>query len=479
MRKEFVVQYNESDLDFLSRQMERYGIFYYFYDDSSGPGGSEKIIFGDHKDAFAYKDNVETLAETTQLTWVPPMKYAPGAEFQVKNFIPRYSMRSAELTLNEFNYRGVQPGGTETGRLTTKADLDTEAGEGSLAFFGAHYENAEDDGRLLCQRQAERLLCDQEYFTGQSDCFELAAGHVFSLKGHFRGSFNNEVDGDGKPTSTPRPYLLTEVTHECSIPAPASDWDETRHGYSANFTAIDAHLEYRPPQITPVPSIPGIITATVDSSDADAERADLDDQGRYLTHFHFDVDREPGAGKWSLRLRMCQPYGGHADRGIHFPLIKGTEVLVAFVNGDIDRPIIMGAVPNPANTSPVTKNQHTRNRLVTSSSITLEMEDGVPDPVGGTRTVAAPPAADEPAGNEEPRIWLAGFGEKDISDNWTRLFLTHRGDLSYLRMGATPSDETGAAQFKPSSCGSKRLLSPIGLNCAAPVSSLGVAPMRR
>lgn len=461
MLKEFVVQYNESDLAFMSRLMEKYGIFYFFDPYTKANEGCEDLVVADHKDAFGYASGSWEFEEATALTYVQPSQFSPGNNFKVKNFIARHSLRPTSLKLDDFNYRGVQTTGTETGRLSANADLDSKAGEGSLASFGENYVNAEEDGALLCQRRAEQLTCDQEYFTGQSDCFELAAGYVFRLKGHFRSSYNVE----GGTGGTYRPYLVTEVAHECSVPAPGQAWDDAQHGYSANFTAIDANQEYRPPRVTPVPVVPGFISATIDATDPDDDRADLDDQGRYLAHLHFDRDETLGAGQRSPRIRMCQPYGGLGERGMHFPLVRGTEVMVAFLNGDLDRPIIVGTVPNPANGSPVTANQQTRNRLVTTSAITLELEDGRPETAPNTRSVWAPPPggalvpsaayAGRESGNDE------GPGESQATvagpENWARLYLSHQGKRSYLRMGAVPADEAKSAQLKPIGGKSRKL----------------------
>jgi hypothetical protein len=103
----------------------------------------------------------------------------------------------------------------------------------------------------------------------------------------------------------------------------------------------------------------GSLHARVDAEGA-GNYAELDTQGRYKVRLPFDTDTAHGAGKASHFVRMAQPYSG-PDYGVHFPLHKGAEVLLTFVDGDPDRPVISGAVPNPETASPVTAANQTKS----------------------------------------------------------------------------------------------------------------------
>ena len=100
----------------------------------------------------------------------------------------------------------------------------------------------------------------------------------------------------------------------------------------------------------------------------------IDDQGRYWVRFHFDTTSGADRVKASRPIRMAQSHAG-AGYGMHFPLRPGVEVLLAFLDGDPDRPIIIGAVPNAATPSPVAAATASLNRIVTSSGVTISIRD--------------------------------------------------------------------------------------------------------
>ena len=124
------------------------------------------------------------------------------------------------------------------------------------------------------------------------------------------------------------------------------------------------------------PKIHGLLTGLVEPR-PDARLgtvADLDEEGRYTVRLLFDaspLDERQGS---SHRVRMIQLHAG-PDYGAHFPLKAGVEVLLAFVDGDPDRPLIVGAAPNPVTRSPVTAADSLMHRLKTSTGILIEMKD--------------------------------------------------------------------------------------------------------
>jgi len=100
----------------------------------------------------------------------------------------------------------------------------------------------------------------------------------------------------------------------------------------------------------------------------------IDHEGRYTVKFLFDT-APPGEAKASHAVRRIQPAAG-PNYGMHFPLRPGVEVVLVFIDGDPDRPLIVGAVPNPVTPTPVDVNSSTKNRIKTESGVLFEIEDG-------------------------------------------------------------------------------------------------------
>jgi len=131
-------------------------------------------------------------------------------------------------------------------------------------------------------------------------------------------------------------------------------------------------VQFRPERKTERPRIAGAITARIDAAGS-GQYAELDEHGRYKVVLPFDLSGRKD-GKASAWVRMAQPYAG-SDHGMHFPLHKGTEVLLTFIDGDPDRPIIASAVPNPETPSPVKDSNQTMAAITTGGGNKIHIED--------------------------------------------------------------------------------------------------------
>jgi type VI secretion system secreted protein VgrG len=217
-------------------------------------------------------------------------------------------------------------------------------------------------------------------YSGRTDCSRFRVGHWFSL-------------ADADDPAHERKYLITAIDHavgevpDDGAPTPGAGEQTDRRveppgkgaqRYSARFQAIPLDVPFRPEQVTPWPSIHGIMHGHV-SADGSGKYAEIDEHGRYKVSFPFDSGNARGAAvsRW---VRMAQPYSG-PGYGSHHPLHKGVEVLIAFIDGDPDRPIIVGSVPNTHTPSPANKHNATQSVTRTASGIQLEMEDQA---TGGT-----------------------------------------------------------------------------------------------
>ncbi len=238
-----------------------------------------------------------------------------------------------------------------------------EAGYGIVVLYGEHFRNM-DEGRVLAHIRAEEAGCLKETFEGISGCCHVAPGYRFKMQNHMRPAYDQM-------------YLFVETTHRGNRSMPGVAVRDVngveQPGYEVRFTAIPADRQFRPARITPKPRLHGVMHGHIDSETL-TSRAELDSQGRYKVAIPFDLSGR-SKGKASRYIRMAQPYGG-SGQGMHFPLLKGTEIIWTCIDGDPDRPIIIGTVPNPTQPSVVTQGNNRSNVLRTTSGINMEFFDG-------------------------------------------------------------------------------------------------------
>jgi type VI secretion system secreted protein VgrG len=362
--KEYVCQYGESHFNFVSRWMERDGIHYYF--DQTGAG--EKLIITDTSMAHTF------MPQGRSLTYSPPSGLETEHwEETVTGFSCRQRLLPKKVLMKDYNYRRPSLD------LTGNAPI-TDRGRGDVYIYGDHFRSPEEGNHLAAIR-AEELICRQREFTGQSRIPFIRPGYTFDLTEHYRDDYNQT-------------YLTVSLEHQGSQAAwltsvlnIAPEDREEQSFYSNRFTAIEAGRQYRPPRLTPKAHCYGTVNAAIDAAGS-GRYAELDDMGRYKVILPFDRSGRKD-GKASAFLRMMQPYTG-SDHGMHFPLHKGTEVLLVFIDGDPDRPVIAGAVPNPDNPSPVASGQSTMNMITSSGENRIHMEDQA----GSQRILLHSPTAD-------------------------------------------------------------------------------------
>jgi type VI secretion system secreted protein VgrG len=341
--REFTVQYQESDLNFIRRLMEDEGVCFYFEHGET----QEKLIIRDRKDAHVKFQDEE------EVPFREPGE-SSAAEESVSELIVRQRVLPKEVVLKDYNYRKPS--------LEIKGTAPAvENGVGTVMEYGNHFKTPEE-GNTLAAVRAEELVCMQRTFVGTSTCRRFHPGFKFTLADHW-ASANNV------------PLLLVSVEHfgeQQRVGSTADVLEQIGSGYTNQFEAIPADVQYRPPRNSPKPKLYGVINAHIDSSGS-GQYADIDDQGRYKVKLPFDLSNAE-AGKASRFMRKAQPYSG-PDYGMHFPLHKGIEVLLTCVDGDLDRMIICGAVPNPETSSPIVSESHTLSRIRTAANNQIEIED--------------------------------------------------------------------------------------------------------
>ncbi|KYG09394.1 hypothetical protein BE21_18270, partial [Sorangium cellulosum] len=341
-----VCQYKESDLDFLHRWMKREGIYYYFLQQESGA----KLIVCDDRDR--HDDAPSAL-----------VRYHPSGLDDV-------------LAGERFaTWRRVHAGVSASVRLGDYDDLrpalridasrpDAAVGFEELVRFEDNVPDQREADRLASVR-AEALKAAQLRFHGTGRVSGLHAGLRFRLDEHPRSELN-------------RRYQLCRVVHRGTLLRGEPELarylglSPAEEGYHVAVEALPVEVQYRPERRTAWPEVRGVESAVVDG-EAESPYAQIDGHGRYRVRFLFDEAKSP-AGAASAWLRRMQPHGGSPE-GHHLPLRKGTEVLVAFVHGDPDRPFIVGAAPTPTTPSAVTSANATRNVIQTGGLSRLEVED--------------------------------------------------------------------------------------------------------
>lgn len=332
-KRDHICQYEETDFDFVSRLAEHWGIFYFF----EPAGEREKVVFTDDVLLATPLEGDPTLA------WQPWRAGArQAAPDTVQELVSRTGPVPQKVWVQDHNYRAPHV------PLLASAEVDPR-GRGNWVEFGTHHRTP-DEGSFLAAIRAEELLCRQQRWHGASAVPRLAPGRRFGLRGHPYDAWNQD-------------YLIVAVRHEVRVPVPGLDVGDWA-GYRNRFEAIPAKVKFRPARVTPKPRMDGLLNGRVDGA-GDRGRAEIDDQGRYKVRVPFDMAGTPD-GQGSQWVRMASPFGGDGD-GMHFPLFPDTEVVLGCVNGDPDRPVILGAVPNPRNRSVVVQGNAMANRLVTRS----------------------------------------------------------------------------------------------------------------
>lgn len=424
--RDYIVQHDESDLAFISRLCEHYGIFYFFTHDT----GRDIVVFGDYRVAFPHTGGTGSVA------YRPASGLVNAAEPAVYRFSGRTSLVPAEVCLRDYNYR------TPSLMLEVTETVDTQ-GHGVVVEYGAHFRTPQE-GQDLARVRAQELLSRKLVFEGASDDVHLFAGGVFDLTNHFRGDFNTG-------------YLLTWVEHEATQALPGlAEFAGPGHqtSYRNRFECLPKTVEFRPARTTPKPRMTGLSNAIVDAAGS-GQRAEVDAAGRYKIRQQFD-QRAEAAGQASHYVRKSEVYGG-ANTGMHFPLLKDTEVILACVNGDPDRPIIVGALQNEQFPSVVTSRNNTLNRLRTTSGTLFEIDDGPASSSGGSSgassgatlapqralegVAAEPPIADQPLVRQRAESDTDSSGASSSTSSYAR-FQVVVGTDSYWRLGSKPTDTT-------------------------------------
>lgn len=335
--RDYCVQYDESDLHFLQRLCEEEGIHYHFRHAADG----HALVFGDDQTAFPN---------------LPAVKYQPGSGLVadrpvIKRFGVRVASRSSRVTRRD--YDPLQP------RLRLEAVSPPLAGPDLEDYdYPGHFTDR-NRGRQLANRALERHRHDYHLAEGDSDEPLLRSGHFLDQQGHPRDDWNrlwllNEVFHEGR-----QPQVLEEAVTD-SGPA-----DGVQQGYRNHFSATPWDSHWRPPLRHPRPRVLGSQTAVV--TGPTGEEIHCDAYGRVKVQFHWDR-RGRADEHTSCWLRVASSWAGDRYGGVAIPRV-GMEVLVSFLEGDPDQPLVTGCLYHAGHLPPYELPTHkTRSVFKTLSS---------------------------------------------------------------------------------------------------------------
>lgn len=344
----FRLQYKENHWGFITRILQRDGIFFYFEQTEE----HEVLVITDDV------NKCQQLPEAAEYT-------APGAldtdtHNTINQLVCRTEQTPTTIVLRDFN--------DETPEVDIRYETEVfpdrtiPATGHTINVYGANIDDTEEC-QFLADKYAQAHRCRYQSYTGSSGIVSLQAGVRFKVSGHPRKAIKEKT------------FVLESLSLEGNNPAlleGAIDTARIDVAFSNSFVAYATDHGYAPFPPQHKPEIKGNLQATIDAA-GDGQYAELDEQGRYKVRFPFDR-RDRDGGKSSYWLRMMQPYGGKGE-GMHFPLRKSTRVLVAFLGGDPDRPYIAGTIGDATQKSVVSAENQTNNVIQSAAGNRIEIED--------------------------------------------------------------------------------------------------------
>jgi type VI secretion system secreted protein VgrG len=350
-KREQINQYQESDLTFIQRLLAEVGIFYYFR--LQEDARTEVIHFGDSQAAFE-------AGKTLPLS--SPSGMGDGGTDSVWGLSQHHQVVQAGVTAKDYNHREAQ-------YILRSAEADMTRGDGDETNYGKvynyrsrhpqsgdKYDPPAETANFYARLDHERFLASQTLITGASTDACLAAGQVIT------------VTDTNFPPSLPELFLNPLILVRLGFIASRKSAMRVLIG----AVPYSETICWRP-ELLERPKVSGTMTARVTSAKDNDIYAWQDASGLYRVVFDADEESKD-RGQESMPVRLAKPYGGDMY-GFHFPLIQGTEVAIAFREGDPDQPYIAHALHDSRHVDHVTEKNSTRNVIRTAGLNKLRMED--------------------------------------------------------------------------------------------------------
>ncbi len=319
---EHCVQYRETDFNFLTRTLEQYGVYYYFKHEE----GRHTLVLSDQP---SYPEAVESKVE------YHPSTGGAMAIDAISSWEHAYEFVSGKYEQTEYDFKQPSSNLKVNAAKHSSIPLSNNSGYELFDYPGEYIQR--DDGEKEVIRRMEEEESRFNAVQGSSFCKTFSPGHTFKLTKH-----HSCKDEEGKN------YLITAVTHSAGQPGPFSGQGAEAH-YSNQFTCIPKETQYRPPRKTPRPYLPSVQSAVVVGPAG--EEIYTDEFGRVKVQFHWDREgkRDENTSCW---MRVSQHWAGQGWGSMHIPHV-GHEVIVAFLEGDLDRPLVIGRAFNQEQNVPM------------------------------------------------------------------------------------------------------------------------------
>lgn len=342
--REIITQWRETDLQFIRRILSEVGIYWRTEMDDTR-----------ELDTYIFADSQLNYQFDVRLPYSEPSGLFDGAAESVWDVRTWHNIATGTVTTRDYNYRTATTPMDAT--VSVRSDAVTT---GEHYRYAAPYREAGDDASPEPETESGAFYARLHH---ERELNKSSRIHLFSNAAHLTPGQVLEPQGD-VITALEEGVVLTLVTYR-------GGRDSRLHVSVWGLPYTERYC-FRPAEI-PRPEIHGTLPARIESREKNDIYAHLDGQGRYRVKPDFDREgTEPGYGY--LWLRMAKPYAGET-LGWHTPLIDGTEVAIAFSNGDIDLPYIASALHDSEHPDHVNRDNHTRNVLRTPANNKLRMED--------------------------------------------------------------------------------------------------------
>ena len=319
---DYCVQYRETDYNFVSRLMQQEGIYYYFIHEN----GKHTLVLADSQGSHG------TFAGYEEVPYYPPDVMEYRERDHIYQWTIEKQVQPGAYALNDYDHTDPR----KPLRATTAAPKSHVLADFEMYDYPGEYTDY-GDGESYSKIRLQELQAQHEILRGEGIARGLASGYLFSLTNCGRADQNRE-------------YLIVAAVHELQMDPYESTPSPGALGKfcQVRIVAIDAQQSYRAPRITPKPVVQGPQTAIVVGPKG--EEIYTDQYGRVKCHFHWDRHDKADENS-SCWIRVAQNWAGKKWGSFNLPRI-GQEVIVDFLEGDPDQPIITGRVYNGVNMPP-------------------------------------------------------------------------------------------------------------------------------